>query len=463
MECIDLFSGIGGMSLALSGIVKTTLYCEIDPFCQQVLAERMEDGLLEKAPIHSNVKTLHIGDYIKPKMICAGFPCQDISSMGLQKGIVESDRSSLFFEIMRIVDESPSIQYIFLENVANITKCGLKDVIKELVGRGFNMQWMLKSASSMGAPHCRNRWFCFAARCNLEIGDILSNVNSIPKEDWDVEHYPRVSFRPNASSTDVTYDNLWIQRCQALGNTVVPCVVRSAFLTLTKGCTQWTSIFNGLADFSVKYDTLDYPFPDCGIVVDGHFIILPKPNNECVTTVERHKTVIEFENKNIILSNLPTPRRGLTHASALTDRSLRDLPTVLVHCNESKEYIRSKGLVYDKDTITKLIISNVNYIEWMMGYPKDWTKVIKYKKSGNKAVSEDEDVEKQQTYSGAPTNVNTKPVNPDGKKRCKYNGMHVLMREMPGKDIRVVAEAWRNLSEVDRALYSKKAGDWKNT
>jgi DNA (cytosine-5)-methyltransferase 1 len=100
MEIVDLFSGIGGISWALRDYTKTGLYCEIDPFCQQVLAERMQSGLIEKAPIHCNIKTLHLNEGFRPKMICGGFPCQDISCIGLQKGIVDSERSSLFFEIM---------------------------------------------------------------------------------------------------------------------------------------------------------------------------------------------------------------------------------------------------------------------------------------------------------------------------------------------------------------------------
>lgn len=111
MDYIDVFSGIGGIGLALRGYINTVLYCEQNPYCQAVLIDRMRQGQLDKAPIHPDIKTLYMPSGSKPKMIGGGFPCQDISGIGLQKGIEGGDRSSLFFEIMRIVDENSSIDY----------------------------------------------------------------------------------------------------------------------------------------------------------------------------------------------------------------------------------------------------------------------------------------------------------------------------------------------------------------
>jgi len=151
MLAVDVFSGTGGISLALRGLVHTLQYCEINPYCQAVLSQRMKEGKLDKAPIHADISTLHISPLTSPNMIVGGFPCQDISSMGLQNGIAEGTRSGLFLEIMRIVDECPSIHAVFLENVHNILKCGIQEVITELAARGFHFQWTTRSAGSMGA------------------------------------------------------------------------------------------------------------------------------------------------------------------------------------------------------------------------------------------------------------------------------------------------------------------------
>lgn len=55
---LDLFSGIGGITLALRNYCKPVAYCEIDPFCQSVLLQRMQEGDLPKAPIWDDVTCL---------------------------------------------------------------------------------------------------------------------------------------------------------------------------------------------------------------------------------------------------------------------------------------------------------------------------------------------------------------------------------------------------------------------
>jgi len=55
---LDLFSGIGGISLALKPWVRTVAYCEVDRYCQGVLLSRMQSGELSEAPIWAEVKDL---------------------------------------------------------------------------------------------------------------------------------------------------------------------------------------------------------------------------------------------------------------------------------------------------------------------------------------------------------------------------------------------------------------------
>ena len=76
----------------------------------------------------------------------------------------------LFYKILRILDECPTIRVVFLENVANIVKCGLKEVIDELAKRGFNIHWTMRSAGQYGAPHVRMRWFCLGIRGDDDLG-----------------------------------------------------------------------------------------------------------------------------------------------------------------------------------------------------------------------------------------------------------------------------------------------------
>jgi DNA (cytosine-5)-methyltransferase 1 len=85
---LDLFSGIGGIALALAPWMETKGYCEIEPYCQKLLTQHMGDGLLDTAPIYTDVTKLRgkdIGDTID--IISGGFPCQDISVAGHGAGL----------------------------------------------------------------------------------------------------------------------------------------------------------------------------------------------------------------------------------------------------------------------------------------------------------------------------------------------------------------------------------------
>lgn len=533
MKCIDLFSGIGGISLGLHGLVKTILYCEVNPYCQQVLAARMKDGRIDKAPIHGDINLLHLQNTnsLKPIMLCGGFPCQDISAMGLQKGIIDSSRSSLFFEILRLLDDTNDIQYVFLENVANITRCGLHDVITQLTKRGFNMQWTMKSAASLGAPHVRNRWFCIGIKNNAPfepLSDILSRLHDTetnpdttsdthpvtPSETspdthpatifetpdkinpethsdtpWQNEPISRVWLRPNpiiASNQDPStlYEDSWIQRCQCLGNTVVPCVVRTAFLYLLRTCLHWQSISSCFYHCSRTLETLlaTPSLPEEGIIINSIFIPLPPSQPSYVSSATLRnptpniKITLSLNGTDISLAHLPTPRRGLTHASKLTERSIRDLPTVLVYSKENIDYIASRhpSVITDMNTtpLHSIMVPNVNYIEWMMGYPKDWTKIPndnnKYRTRLPSASSSKPEPYlscNEQPNIGIPQRTPTPPSpsgpapqpSPTHTAHTRYNGMHMLMREMPRKDIKQVATAWRLLTPQEKERYSKKA------
>lgn len=162
LKGLDLFSGIGGISLALKPWIKTIAYCECETYPQLVLLERMQKGDLDNAPIWDDIRTLNreILD-TEIDIIFGGFPCQDISCAGKKLGIIPESRSGLFHEIMRLACEF-DVPYIFLENVPAIRKNGLNIVLGELASRGYNARWTCISAKEIGAPHKRNRWFLLA-------------------------------------------------------------------------------------------------------------------------------------------------------------------------------------------------------------------------------------------------------------------------------------------------------------
>jgi len=157
---LDIFSGIGGITLALKDWVRPIAYCENDPYCQGVLLSRMQSHELPIAPIWDDIKTLS-GKYLpKVDIIYGGFPCQDISVAGNGKGL-EGKRSCLFFEIMRLAEEIKS-KFVFLENVPAIRTRGLGVILKEFTKAGYDCRYGFLSAYDVGAPHKRERWFLLA-------------------------------------------------------------------------------------------------------------------------------------------------------------------------------------------------------------------------------------------------------------------------------------------------------------
>ncbi|RYF04891.1 MAG: DNA cytosine methyltransferase, partial [Deltaproteobacteria bacterium] len=77
LDSIDLFTGIGGLALALRSISRPLLYCDIDPACRQVLEGRMRRGQLHRAPVGEDV--VHLKPEAQAQLVTAGFPCQDVS------------------------------------------------------------------------------------------------------------------------------------------------------------------------------------------------------------------------------------------------------------------------------------------------------------------------------------------------------------------------------------------------
>lgn len=455
LETVDLFSGLGGISYALKDFVKTTLYCDIQPYCQNLLFERMKNCDIDKAPVHSDIKTLYLSG-LQPTMLCAGFPCTDISSIGLQKGINSETQSGLFLEIVRLLDESPSIKILFLENVSNIIKCGMREIVNALTERGFTFCWKMKSAGSYGAPHQRTRWFCLAIKkeCDPEIR--LQLYNSIDAKSssfirWsNNEPQKRVTCKPGLCKDD-DYDQNWSLRCQALGNSVVPYVVTNAFVELVKLHKNIPNIIECFGDYGIEMGNIT-SFPDSGLIHELRCYSLPDTNE---TKRNENDTMFRYSlthnDKDITLHRLPTPRRGITHASTLTDRSIRDLATILVYCKETSEYLQSNGINLGDNKPHSVLAPNVNYIEWMMGYPKDWTKISTpmYPKKTQNTHYEEND--------GEMPEVKTQKSEKNKSYKPRYNGMHMFMREHPGKSVKQIAELWKDVSQEKKEEYTKQA------
>ncbi len=256
---LDLFSGIGGISLGLAEWVKPVSFCEIDDYCRRLLECRMQDKDLPTAPIYSDVKDLR-GEGFDVDIITAGFPCQDISIAGNGAGL-GGKRSGLFFEIIRLLKETTA-PWCFLENVPAIRTRGLKEVIGAFTEMGYDCRWTCLSASEFGAPHKRERWFLLAhaKRHRLRLqprrssGAYRQEKNGTrvisqnrPVADSTSPGLQRTDQYKSAFSKSARFNNWEIEpnvgrvvdglpfrvdRIKALGNAVVPAQVSEAFKRL---------------------------------------------------------------------------------------------------------------------------------------------------------------------------------------------------------------------------------------
>lgn len=110
-------------------------------------------------------------------LITYGFPCQDISAAGKQRGFEDKDgnrtRSGLFFEALRIIEETRPL-YAIAENVKALTskkfEKEFKTVLDSLDGAGYNNYWAVLNAKDYGIPQNRERVFIVSIRKDIDKG-----------------------------------------------------------------------------------------------------------------------------------------------------------------------------------------------------------------------------------------------------------------------------------------------------
>lgn len=148
MTFLDFFAGIGGFR---SGFEKAghkcVGFCEWDKYARQSYkAMYNTEGGWE----NHDVTTVNSSDVPKADIWCFGFPCQDISVAGKQKGLQAGERSGLFYEIIRLLaglKEEDKPEWLVAENVKNLLSIGngfdFARVLFELGGVGYDVEWQL--------------------------------------------------------------------------------------------------------------------------------------------------------------------------------------------------------------------------------------------------------------------------------------------------------------------------------
>ena len=182
MKFIDFFSGIGGFHTGLEKAgMKCIGWCEFDKFAQASYRAMYDTDNLWFGDDVTKVKGK---DLPKADLWAFGFPCQDVSIAGKQKGIKEGTRSGLFYEIMRLIDECEENKpkWLVCENVKNLLSIdggtGFLNVIGEMAERGYSIEWKVYNSKNYGVPQNRERVYIVGYHGNGSAGNLLP----IPRE-----------------------------------------------------------------------------------------------------------------------------------------------------------------------------------------------------------------------------------------------------------------------------------------
>lgn len=174
---IDLFAGVGGMSLGFEQAgFDIAAAVELDPVhCAahaynfphtKVLARSVKGLTAEEIRLAAGIGRRAVD------VVFGGAPCQGFSMIGQRA--IDDPRNSLVREFVRIVTELKARYFVF-ENVKGLTvgkhKNFLRELVEEFEVAGYRVQapWRVLNATDFGVPQSRERLILMGARKGFAI------------------------------------------------------------------------------------------------------------------------------------------------------------------------------------------------------------------------------------------------------------------------------------------------------
>lgn len=202
----SLFSGYGGLDLAVEEVfdARTIWFSEINEPVARVFAHHWPD-----APNLGDITAVDWSEVEPVDVLCGGFPCQDVSTVGKRAGLKPGTRSGLWAHMATAIDALQP-EWVVIENVRGLLSApairpssegddderrnpstatpddatlrgmepdpwGLGDqparplralgaVLGDLADLRYDARWLGLPASAIGAPHPRFRIFILARR-----------------------------------------------------------------------------------------------------------------------------------------------------------------------------------------------------------------------------------------------------------------------------------------------------------
>lgn len=245
----ELFSGIGAFRKALMNLNiphEVVGISEIDKH-----AVKSYEAMYGQTRNYGDISEIDTLDYAD--LWTYGFPCQDISLAGHQRGLVKNEtRSGLLYEVKRLlvnsalVDELP--KYLIMENVKNLVgkkfKADFNKWLDWLSRMGYKNYYQVMNAKNYGIPQKRERvivvsilggkdfTFPEKQKLNLYLTDLLEEkverkyylsqqtINMLLKEDTG-KYSRRQHFLDNITKDDNLVNTILCkQRCSPTDNYV---------------------------------------------------------------------------------------------------------------------------------------------------------------------------------------------------------------------------------------------------
>lgn len=170
IRLIELFAGIGSQAKALKNIGANFEHyriCEFDKYA--VASYNAVHGTNFETSDITKITADDLGIVDTDKftyLLTYSFPCQDLSSNGLGKGMAKGSgtRSGLLWEVERLLDECKELpQVLVMENVPEVI--GANNIkhfakwIEKLERLGYKNKWQILNAKDYGIPQNRERCF----------------------------------------------------------------------------------------------------------------------------------------------------------------------------------------------------------------------------------------------------------------------------------------------------------------
>lgn len=169
MQIAGLFAGIGGFELGMHRAGhRTELVCDVLPASRAVLTTRFP-GVEYRSDIGKLRSLPRSVD-----LVCAGFPCQDLSQAGRTAGL-DGSRSGLIGEVFRLLSRR-RVPNVVVENVPFMLQLNggnaMRAIVEEFERRGYRWAYRVVDSWSFGLAQRRERVFLVASR-ELDPAEVL--------------------------------------------------------------------------------------------------------------------------------------------------------------------------------------------------------------------------------------------------------------------------------------------------